>query len=84
MPDSIKPVWEQLDGTSKKSVLSQARLYPEDNMVTESQVEHFWDTRNIKKNEATSKKLISHDKLIQEDNLSDDETNAILERFKSL
>jgi hypothetical protein len=84
MPDSVKPIWEQLNESSKKSVLSQARLYPEDNMMTENQVEHFWDTRNFKVNESTTKKLVSEDKLIQEDNLSDDETNAILERFKNL
>ena len=84
MPDSIKSVWNQLNESSKKSVLSQARLYPEENMVTETQIEHFWDTRNFKLNESKGKKLVSEDKLIQEDNLSDEETNAILERFKSL
>ena len=84
MPDNMKPIWEQLDDTSKKSILSQARLYPEDVLTTEAQVEHFWSTRNLRKNESITKKLVSHDSLIQEDKLSDGEAQAILERIKNL
>jgi hypothetical protein len=84
MPENIKPIWEQLNETSKKSVLSQARLYPEEVLKTEGQVEHFWSTRNFKKNESVTKKLVSHESLIQEDKLSDNEAQMILERFKNL
>jgi hypothetical protein len=84
MPENVKPIWEQLTDTSKKSILSQARLYPEDVLKTESQVEHFWLTRNLKKNESVTKKLVSHEALIQEDKLSDTDANAILERFKNI
>jgi hypothetical protein len=84
MPENIKPIWEQLNENSKKSVLSQARLYPEDVLKTEGQVEHFWSTRNFKKNESVTKKLVSHESLIQEDKLSDNEAQMILERFKNL
>jgi hypothetical protein len=84
MPENVKPIWEQLTDTSKKSILSQARLYPEDVLKTESQVEHFWFTRNLKKNESVTKKLVSHEALIQEDKLSDNEASAILERFKNI
>ena len=65
-------------------MLSQARLYPEEMLMTESQVEHFWATRNLKTNESVTKKLVSHDALIQEDKLSDNEVNAIMERFKNI
>ncbi len=82
MPENIKPIWNQLNESSKKSILSQARLYPELN--TDSKIEHFWLTRNIKKNESTAKKLVSHESLIQEDKLSDNEVNLIMERFKNL
>ena len=82
MPENIKPIWNQLNETSRKSILSQARLYPDLN--TESKVEHFWLTRNIKKNESVTKKLVSHESLIQEDKLSDNEVNAIMERFKNI
>jgi hypothetical protein len=84
MPENVKPIWEQLTDSSKKSVLSQARLYPEDVLKTEAQVEHFWLTRNLKKNESVTKKLVSHEALIQEDKISDNEAQAILERFKNL
>jgi hypothetical protein len=84
MPENIKPIWNQLNESSRKSILSQARLYPDDVMKTESQVEHFWMTRNLKKNESVTKKLVSHESLIQEDKLSDNELKAIMERFKTL
>ena len=84
MPENMKPIWEQLNGSSKKSILSQARLYPEDVLKTENQIEHFWSTRNIKTNEAVTKKLIAHESLIQEDKLSDTEVSKIMERFKNV
>ena len=82
MPDNIKPIWGQLNESAKKSVLSQARLYPE--LTTESKVEHFWLTRILKKNESTNKKLVSHEALIQEDTLPESDVKAIMERFKNL
>jgi hypothetical protein len=82
MPENIKPIWGQLNESSKKSILSQARLYPELN--NESKVEHFWLTRNLKKNESATKKLVAHESLIQEDRLSDNEVSLIMERFKNL
>jgi hypothetical protein len=84
MPENTKAIWDQLNESGKKSILSQARLYPEEVLMTESQVEHFWNTRNLKKNESTTKKLVSHEALIQEDKLSDNEVSAIMERFKNI
>ena len=83
MPDTMKPIWSSLNESVKKSVLSQARLYPEEVLRTETQVDHFWSTRNIKTNEST-KKLVSHENLIQEDRLSDSEVSRIMERFKNV
>jgi hypothetical protein len=84
MPENTKAIWDQLNESGKKSILSQARLYPAEVLMTESQVEHFWNTRNLKKNESTTKKLVSHEALIQEDKLSDNEVSAIMERFKNI
>ena len=84
MPENVKPIWEQLNDSSKKSILSQARLYPEEVLMTESQVDHFWSTRKLKVNESVTKKLVSHESLIQEDKLSDNDVQAIMERFKSI
>jgi hypothetical protein len=82
MPENIKPIWSQLNESSKKSVMSQARLYPD--LTTESNIEHFWNTRTLKKKESGTKKLVSVDPIIQEDRLNDTEMKSILERFKSL
>ena len=82
MPENIKPIWSQLNESSKKSVMSQARLYPD--LTTESNIEHFWMTRSLKKKESGTKKLVSVDPIIQEDRLNDTEMKSILERFKSL
>ena len=84
MPENTKAIWSQLNESAKKSILSQARLYPSDMLMTESQIEHFWGTRNLKTNESVTKKLVSHDALIQEDKLSDGELNSIMERFKNI
>jgi hypothetical protein len=84
MPENTKAVWSQLNESGKKSILSQARLYPSEVLMTESQVEHFWLTRKLKTNESVTKKLVSHQSLIQEDKLSDNEVTAIMERFKNI
>jgi len=84
MPDNIKPIWKQLNESGKKSILSQARLYPEEVLMNEGQVEHFWSTRNLKRNESVTKKLVSHEAMIQEDKLSDGDMKAIMERFKNI
>ena len=84
MPENVKPIWNQLNESARKSILSQARLYPTEVMATDSQVEHFWMTRNLKKNESVTKKLVAHESLIQEDKINEKELNAILERFKNL
>jgi hypothetical protein len=82
MPENIKPIWSNLNESAKKSILSQARLYPE--LTNESKIEHFWLTRPFKKNESVTKKLVEHNALIQEDKVSDKEMTAIMERFKNL
>jgi hypothetical protein len=84
MPENMKPIWNELNESAKKSILSQARLYPEDVLKNESQIEHFWSTRNLKANESVTKKLVSHQNLIQEDKLSDNDLQAIMERFKNI
>ena len=84
MPENTKAIWNQLNESAKKSIISQARLYPAEVLMTEGQVEHFWATRNLKKNESVSKKLVSHEALIQEDKLSDNDVTAIMERFKNI
>lgn len=82
MPESIKPIWEQMEDKAKVSILSQARLYPD--LTTEDTVSHFWSTRKIKKNEAVTKQLVEKNDFIQEDKLSETAITGIMERFKTL
>jgi hypothetical protein len=82
MPDNIKQNWSELSDSSKKSILSQARLYPD--LTNESKIENFWMTRSLLKKQTNTKKLVSHTSLIQEDKLSENEMKGILERFKNL
>jgi hypothetical protein len=84
MPENTKAIWSQMNESAKKSILSQARLYPAEVLMNESQVEHFWATRKLKTNESVTKKLVSHESLIQEDKLSDNDVTAIMERFKNI
>ena len=84
MPENTKAIWGQMNESAKKSILSQARLYPAEVLMTESQVEHFWLTRKLKTNESVTKKLVAHESLIQEDKLSDNDVTAIMERFKNI
>ena len=83
MPSNMNKSWEQLNESSKKSILSQAKLYPEELLMNESQIDNFWNTRKFK-TEQTTKKLISHQEIIQEDVLSDNEMKSIMEKFKNL
>jgi hypothetical protein len=80
MPDSVKAAWENMNESAKKSILSQARLGYD--LTNEGSIEHFWYTRNL--NKVETKKLISHDSLIQEDTLSQNEIDLIMERIKGL
>jgi len=82
MPESIKPIWEQMEDKAKVSILSQARLYPD--LTTEDTVSHFWSTRKIKKNKAVTKQLVEKNNFIQEDKLSETAITGIMERFKTL
>jgi len=84
MPENTKAIWSQMNESAKKSILSQARLYPAEVLMTESQIEHFWLTRKLKTNESVTKKLVAHESLIQEDKLSDNDVTAIMERFKNI
>jgi len=82
MPENIKPIWSKLNESNKRSILSQARLYPE--LTNEAKIEHFWLTRQLKKNESTTKNLVDSNPIIQEEKISGNEMKLILERFKNL
>ena len=45
MPATIKPIWESLDKRNKEAVIAQSYSY---NLETPYQINHFWNTRNLK------------------------------------
>lgn len=79
MPENIKPIWEQLNESAKKSFLTQARIHP--NIQSDQMIEHFWMTRNLKKNDSVNKELVNESKLIDNDSLSTSEYEAIIARI---
>jgi hypothetical protein len=81
IPEDMKPVWESLESTMKKSILSQARFYE---LSNEDVIEHFWRTRKINKPLTESKNFIEEGDIYKTENISDNDAEALLERFKGL
>ena len=80
MPDEVKDKWEKISESAKKSILSQSRLHPSTTW-SEDNIEHFWLTRKFPIINESKKLVAQEDKLIQEDKLSDDAFNKIMEKF---
>jgi hypothetical protein len=63
MPDTLKSTWSEMNESSKKSILSQAKLGYD--LTNESAIEHFWYTRDLKKRNESTKTLVNHDSLLK-------------------
>jgi len=81
MPDSVKDTWGKISESAKSSILTQARLHPSSKWNNDT-IEHFWLTRKFPVIKENRELIEKQDKLIQEDKLSDDSFNQIMERFK--
>ena len=83
MPESVKEVWGHMHESTKVSIISQAKLFP--NLKSDEQIEHFWLTRRLPKvTESTKTLMDKEDRLIQEDTLSDETVNKIMEKFRQI
>lgn len=82
MPENIKPVWENLSEKQQASLLTQAKMF-EAELVNESAVANFWETRNFKQKNNT-KHVVSTETVENESELSEKYQNDFLERFKQL
>ena len=80
MPSEVKETWEKISESAKKSILSQSKLHPSTKW-NEDTIEHFWLTRRFPAVNEKRELIEKEDKLIQEDVLSDEAMNSILERF---
>jgi hypothetical protein len=83
MPDDVKAKWDKLSETAKSSMLTQSKLHPNTDW-NEQTVEHFWLTRRFPEVKENRELVNKEDKLIKEDNLSDEAMNAIMEKYKSI
>lgn len=85
MPDDIKPKWNKLSNAEKKSMISQAKLFPAENLKSCDQIAQFWNTRSFKNEKPAQKKLVeSTETLLANDKLSKQQYDAILERINNL
>lgn len=82
MPTDISDKWESLTESTKKSVIAQSSLIQ--NLNTETQVENFWYTRSFVKDNPVTKTVISEEKPVFENKLSQDEFDNIMSRLKGL
>lgn len=81
MPDSVKETWEKISESAKASILTQSKLHPSSKW-NEDTIEHFWLTRRFPAIKESNRQLIAEEsKLIQEDKLTDDAFNKIMEKF---
>jgi len=85
IPSDLVDAWNGLNDTVKKSVLTQAKFYP--NLVSsEAKMESFWNTRGLEKymlNETRT--LINENKQYVDDaKLSDNQVDRYINIFKNL
>jgi hypothetical protein len=82
MPETVKPAWEGLNESEKRSIMAQARLH---NIKNDEQIVGFWETRKLTNSLNESRmKILSDVKLVDPNVIPDDVAAAFIERFKSL
>jgi hypothetical protein len=83
MPDTLNERWENISEAAKNSILSQSKLHPSANW-NEDTIEHFWLTRKFPIVNENRELIAKEDKLIQEDKLTNDAFNGIMEKFNRI
>jgi hypothetical protein len=84
IPNDLVDTWNGLNDTVKKSVLAQARFYP--NLVgSELKMESFWNSRELNKYTDSKKVLITENKKYVDDiKLTENQVDRYLSIFKNL
>ena len=84
IPTDLVDVWKGLNDTVKKSVLAQAKFYP--NLVgSELKMESFWNSRDLPKLAEPKRTLITENKQYVDDvKLSESQVDRYLSIFKNL
>jgi hypothetical protein len=83
MPEDIKPIWESLEVSDKKSILAQARYY---DLSTDDLKNYFWTTRKFNKslNENKANLIETSNPLESTERLSEEQINFFTNRFKGI
>ncbi len=83
MPEDIKPIWESLEVSGKKSILAQARYY---DLSTDDLKNYFWTTRKFNKslNENKANLIETSNPLESTERLSEEQINFFTNRFKGI
>lgn len=83
MPEDIKPIWESLDNSGKKSILAQARYY---DLSTDDLKNYFWTTRkfNTSLNESKANLIETSNPFESTERLSEEQINFFTNRFKGI
>jgi len=84
IPNDLVETWNSLNPTVKKSVLAQAKFYP--NLVgSELKMESFWNSRELGKYTDSKKTLITENKKYVDDiKLTENQVDRYLSIFKNL
>jgi len=83
IPNDLIDIWNNLNDTVKKSVLSQAKFYP--NLVaSQAKMESFWNSRGLEK--LNEKKLVLNEnkKYVNDVKLTENQVDRYLNVFKNL
>lgn len=84
IPSDLKPVWEKMNENHKKTVLSQASLFP--NLDNSRKMESFWGTRQLERYLSVNEKktVLNENVLSDNSKLSEQQLDSILSKLKNL
>jgi hypothetical protein len=83
IPTDLIDTWNGLNDTVKKSVLAQARFYP--NLVgSELKMESFWNSRELVKYTESKKLITENKKYVDDIKLTENQVDRYLSIFKNL
>ena len=85
IPEDIKPLWENLNESTKQSVMTSSAWFP---IKNELSIEHFWRTRNLEKystpvNESLNT-VVTTIAFPEDATFSDEQIDRFMEKFNNI
>jgi len=85
IPAELKPTWDSLNESHKKSIISASRLYP--SLDTPARIEKFWESRKLESytqlNEG-NKQVLNENKFIDNSTLTDDQIDSFISKINNI